>query len=235
MLIFSEQGCGKYILIDSTARYNLAGEGCRKGYNGELVRIDSLSQQKYIQNWLNTLRRCFSKHIVFIMSIFSIFYIVLYAYCFYAFSELLHHCVCACGRACVRAWLWLVLSFQILEQFVITQWLFSAWSLHRNHTFWVGAKSRSIDNPPVMRWNCGWESVAGGYENWAAGEPNIPNGSDRCAFMKREYHFQWFPYKFSITYNWRTNDCEIPNEGKTPLAICHVCKCNGPEAERCCL
>ena len=100
MLIFSEQGCGKYILIDSTARYNLAGEGCRKGYNGELVRIDSLSQQNYIQNWLNTLRRCFSKHIVLIMGILSIFYIVLYAYCFYEFSELLHHCVCAC--LCVR-------------------------------------------------------------------------------------------------------------------------------------
>ena len=69
MLIFSEQGCGKYILIDSTQRYNLAGEGCRKGYNGELVRIDSASQQNYIQNWLNTLRRCLSKHIGFIMGI----------------------------------------------------------------------------------------------------------------------------------------------------------------------
>ena len=43
-----EQGCGKYLLIDSTQRYNLAGEGCRNGYNGELVRIDSLSQQNYI-------------------------------------------------------------------------------------------------------------------------------------------------------------------------------------------
>lgn len=56
--LFVESGCGEYILVDYTAHFNLAGEGCRKGFSGELVRIDSNSQQKFIQNWLNTLRMC---------------------------------------------------------------------------------------------------------------------------------------------------------------------------------